>query len=415
MKKNKIIPTATFAVCCMLCFAFAISAADWPQQRGPNRDGKSPETGLLKEWPAEGLKPLWVTEGLGDGYSGVAVVQESIYTTGMTSNEVPQGVLYALDLSGTIRWKKPYGPAWNEMYPGTRATPTVDGDRIYLLSGTGRLLCFNRGDGEIIWSVDVVDKFGAVEQPCGFAEAVLVEDDKVICTPGGPDAGIVAIDKTKGETLWTTKGFSQQSAYCTPIVIERGGTRWLITMTAKSVVAVDLKSGEVAWKSPVDPEEKFQNHSVSPVYLDGMIYVTSGHGEGGQMIQISTDGREVVQKWTDETLSCNHGGLVLEDGYVYGANKNKKWVCLDLKTGEVMYEADGVGSGSVSFADGMLYCYGENGTLGLVKATPQGYELSGRSQVTQGEGNHWTHPVIAGGRLYIRHGSALIAYEIDGG
>ncbi len=402
----------TFTVCCTIGFAFAALAADWPQQRGPNRDGKSAETGLLKEWPMGGLKPLWITEGLGDGYAGTSVVNGSIYTTGMTSNEIPQGVLYALDLSGKIQWEKPYGPAWNEMYPGTRATPTVDGDRIYLLSGTGRLLCFNREDGEIVWSVDVVEKFGAVVQPCGFAEGILIDGDKVVCTPGGPEACIVAVDKSKGETLWTTEGFGQQSAYCTPIVMERGGTRWMITITEKSVVAVDLETGEIGWTSPIDVEDKFQNHSVSPVYENGMIYVTSGHGIGGQMLQISPDGKQVEQKWTDEALKCLHGGLVLVEGHVYGASMSKKWVCLNLKSGEVMYESDGVGMGSVSYADGMLYCYGENGTLGLAKATPQGYELSGRTQVTHGAGNHWTHPVIADRRLYIRHGNALVAYDI---
>ena len=200
------------------------------------------------------------------------------------------------------------------MYPGTRATPSVDGERIYLLSGPGRLFCFKRSNGEVLWAVDVVETFGAIVQPCGFAEAVLVDRDRVICTPGGPDACIAALDKETGQTRWTTKGFSQQSAYCSPIVVERGGIRWLITITEKSVAALDIETGRVAWKSPIDPDDKLQNHSVSPVYEDGMIYVTSGHGIGGQMLRVSANGGAVEQGWTDDTLNCLHGGLVVVDG-----------------------------------------------------------------------------------------------------
>ena len=398
-------------VACLVYGASIPCGADWPQFRGPNRDGKSGETGLLKAWPEAGLERLWVVGGLGTGFSGAAVAQGSLYITGMVGED-HEGVLFAFDLAGNPQWKRAYGPEWSDRYPGTRATPTVDGERIYLLSGTGRLLCFTAATGEVQWSENLVKKFGGIVQPCGFAESVLIEGNKVICTPGGEDACLVALDKSTGETIWTSRGFSQQSAYCSPIVVERGGERWLVTITERSVVGVDMETGRIAWRHPVDPDATDQNHSVSPVYEGGRLYVTSGHGIGGLMLALSPDGRGVEQRWTDETLNCLHGGLVVVDGYVYGANMHGQWVCLELESGKVMYEADGVGMGSVTYADGMLYCYGENGALGLVKASPEGYELSGRIQIEHGEGEHWSHPVIAGGRLYLRHGDALAAYAV---
>ncbi|MFH1740434.1 MAG: PQQ-binding-like beta-propeller repeat protein [bacterium] len=386
--------------------------ADWPQWRGLNRDGKSPETGLLKEWPAEGLEPVWVAEGLGEGYSTVAVVDGTIYTTGMVK-ETHEGVLFAFDLAGNLKWRIPYGPVWQGKHAGTRSTPTIDGDRIYVLTGTGRLVCFDVKRRAVQWSVDVAKTFGGEAPVMGFAESILVYENKVICTPGGKDASLVALDKTNGKTIWTTKGFSEQSAYCSPILIERGGNRLIVTITAKSVVGINPNTGDLVWSRPQDPDAQDPNHSITPAYEDGCIYVTSGHGEGGQMLELSPDGQQISQKWVDTTLNTLHGGAVLVDGYIYGTSSKGKWVCLDLKNGEVMYEVMGVGMGSVAYADGMLYCYGETGTLGLVKATPEGYELSGEVRVKHGKGPHWPHPVISGGRLYIRHRDALMAYDIQ--
>jgi len=235
----------------------------------------------------------------------------------------------------------------------------------------------------------------------------------VICTPGGKDAALVALDKATGKTLWTTTGFSDQSAYCSPILIERGGIRLVVTITARYVVGINADTGAVLWQYPFDTEAEDPNHCVAPVYQDGLLYVTSGHGKGGQMLEVAPDGRQVAPRWTDSVLNTVHGGLVLVDGYVYGSTAKDKWVCLELKTGQVMYETGVVGMGSVAYADGMLYCYGDNGKLSLVRATPATYEIVSQFKVTQGEGPDWTHPVISGGRLYIRHGDFLMAYDIQ--
>ncbi len=397
---------------CLILVSASGFCADWPQFRGPNRDGKSPETGLLKAWPEGGMTPLWVAQGLGEGYSSVAVAGGFAYTTGMVGEE-HEGVLHAFDLSGNPRWHRRFGPEWSEgANPGTRATPTVDGGRVYVLSGVGRLVCFDAKTGAVRWSEDVAKGFGGEAAFCGFAESVLIDGDKVICTPGGEDAGVVALDKMTGRTVWTSTGFAEQSAYCSPILIERGGTRLVITITARSVVGLAPETGAVFWRQPQDPDAKDPNHSVSPVYEQGRLYATSGHGKGGQMLELSADGRGIEQKWIDQTLNCLHGGLVVVDGHVYGTNSKGRWVCLDFETGEVMYETRGVGKGSVAYADGMLYCYGEKGTLALVEATPNGYEPVGSFEISPGEGQHWAHPAISGGRLYIRHGDAVMAFDI---
>lgn len=400
------------AVLFFFCTVSVAGAEDWPQFRGLNRDGKSPETGLLKEWPAEGLTPLWVVQGLGKGYSSVSVAGGMMFTTGMVG-ENNEGLLSAIDLAGNIKWQTPYGREWDQMHPGARNAPTVDGERVYELSGVGILLCLDAKTGKILWSRDLPKDFAGEAPRCGFAEAPLVYGSTVICTPGGKDAALAALDKTTGKTVWTSAGFSDQSAYCSPILIERGGIHLVITITARYVAAVDADNGKPLWMHPFDTTAEDPNHAVSPVYQDGMLYFTSGHGKGGQMLEITPDGCQVAPRWTDTVLNTLHGGLVLVDGFIYGSNAKGRWVCLNLKTGQVMYETVGVGMGSVTYADGMLYCYSDKGTLGLVKATPTAHEIVSRFKITLGEGPDWAHPVISGRRLYIRHGDFLMAYDIS--
>lgn len=386
-------------------------AADWPQWRGPNRDGTSAETGLRKMWPAEGLKPVWVAEGLGKGYSQVTVVGAAIYATGMVGTN-HQGMLSVFDLEGRLKRQSPYGQEWPKAYPGARSTPTVDGDRVYVLTGLGRLVCLDAGTGATRWSEDVAATFGGTSPMMGFAEGPLVHKDRVFCTPGGKEGSVVAFDKTSGRLLWTSKALIEQSAYCSPILVQRGGTSLIVTMTARSVVGIDPDTGRLVWSQPQDPKANDTNHAITPVYQDGYLYVTSGHGKGGQMLELSPDGCQVTQKWVDGVLNPNHSGVVFVGGYVYGVNGKGEWVCLEARSGQVMYATKGVATGAMVYADGMFYSYAQNGTLALVKASPKGCELVSQTKVTLGKDEHWAHPVISGGRLYIRHGDVLMAYDI---
>lgn len=387
------------------------NSESWPQWRGQHRDGKSPETGLLKEWPAEGPTLLWRAQGVGKGHASMAVSNGFLYTTGMVE-ESGEGVLSAVSLSGDIVWQTAYGPEWQGMYPGARSCPTVDGNRGYILSGSALLVCFEAKTGDVLWTKNVDKEFDGFDPRVGYAESLLVVGNRVICTPGGENAGLVALDKMTGNTIWTTTGFSDQSAYCSPILVERDGLHLVVTVTARHLVGVNVETGEVVWRAPFDTEAEDPNHSVSPVYEDGRIYITSGHRDGGCLYELAADGKCIEQRWTDDTLNCLHGGLVIVDGYVYGTSTKGRWISLDLRDGNLMYETRGVGMGSVIYADGMLYCYGEKGTFGLVKAIPGEYQLVSSFKIPGGASPHWAHPAISDGRLYVRHGNAIMAYDI---
>jgi outer membrane protein assembly factor BamB len=393
-------------------------ADDWPQFRGPNRNGKSAEAGLLKKWPQGGPEQLWSVEGLGIGYSSVAVAGGFVYTTGMIDGE---GFLFAYNLAGNLKWKKSYGPEWTGSYKGTRTTPTVDGDRVYVFSGTGVMVCFEAGTGKKIWEVNTLEKFEGKNIRWGMSGSPLIDGDKVYCTPGGKKGVIVALDKMTGRTIWAAAGSDELSAYSSPVLIERGGNRLLINMIQKSVICVDADTGKLIWQEPyVTPSD---TGGVTPVYKDGCVYVTSAvereFTRGGVMFELSADGTSVSEKWNDQTLDTGHGGVVLVDGYLYGSTfdgiPKGDWVCLDWDTGKVMYKDTWNGNkGSVIYADGMLYCYDENtGDVALVKASPKSFEIVSTFRVTQGSGQHWAHPAISDGRLYIRHGDALMAYGIN--
>lgn len=399
------------------CVTRICSGESWPQFRGLNRDGKSAETGLLKKWPDGGPKLVWSVEGLGIGFSSVAVADGAVYTTGMLDGE---GSLFAYDLAGRLKWKKSYGPEWTGSYKGTRTTPTVDGDRVYVFSGVGNMICMATATGEEIWRVDALTEFDGKNIRWGMSGSPLIDGSKVYCTPGGKKGAIVALDKMTGRTIWAAAGLDQASAYSSPILIEHGANNLLIDVIQKSILCVAADTGRILWQEPY--EAPSDTASVTPIYKDGCVYVTSAvereFKRGGIMLELSPDGTSVTEKWNDQTLDCGHGGVVLVDGYLYGSTfdgiPNGDWICLDWDSGKVMYQATWNGNkGSIIYADGMLYCYDENtGDLALVRASPAAFEIVSSFKVTQGSGKHWAHPAISDGTLYIRHGEALMAYDI---
>jgi outer membrane protein assembly factor BamB len=383
-------------------------AADWPQFRGPNRDGTSPETGLMKQWPEGGPKELWSYDGVGEGFSSIAIADGRVYTCGMIDG---QGYLFAFDLEGKLTFKVNYGPEWTRSYPGTRTTPTIEGDRLYLMSGQGRIACHSARTGDVIWYVDTLEKFGGKNIRWGIAESVLIDGDNVICTPGGRNATVVALNKNTGEPIWTSKGLSQNAAYCSPQLVQRGSTRLILTLVESAIVGVDADTGQVYWREP--HEVNYDIQAVSPAYEDGMMFVTNGYNLGSHGYQLSPDGQSIRKKWFEESLDVHHGGVVLVDGNVHGASTRGQWMCVDLATGKVKFSDRLVGKGSVIYVDERLYTYGERrGDVGLIKITPDGYETVGSFRVERGSKQHWAHPAISDGRLYIRHGQALMCYDI---
>lgn len=388
--------------------------SDWPQWRGWKRDGVSSETGLLKKWPEGGPKLLWSVKGLGKGFSTVAIADGTVYTTGLVSKIEK---LFAFDLQGNKKWTKSYGKGWAGSHPGARTTPTVDGDRLYVISGAGVVVCFDAKTGQKRWWVNVVERFGGQSLNWGISESALIEGEKVICTPGGSDATVVALDKNTGKTVWTSEGLSDAAAYCSAILVERGGTRLVVTITARSIVGIKAEDGTVLWQHR-NKLHKGKPRDVNPntvVHDGGRLYVTSRF-VGGMMLELSEDGSRVSKVWENVDHDPHHGGVVAVDGFIYGAStESKKWMCLDWATGKVLYERRWRGKGSLASAEGMLYCYEEEkGTVGLVKASPKGFEIVSSFKVPEGTGEHWAHPVVCGGRLYIRHGDVLMVYDIKG-
>jgi outer membrane protein assembly factor BamB len=363
----------------------ACTAADWPQFRGPQRDGKSSETRLLKKWPQAGPKLIWSVDGLGAGYASAAIANGLVYTTGKHGLE---GYILCFDLNGNLKWKLPYGPEWTRSYPATRTTPTVDNGRLYLFSGLGKVYCLDAQTGAEVWSRDVFSEFDGLFPTWGMSECLLVDGSKVIASPGGKKASVVALDKNTGDVQWACNESTEGSAYCNPLAIEHKGYRMIVTMLRDSVVGIDPETGKLLWRDPFDDYHSDRSRVVNanaPLYLDGCVYTTSGYDNGGAMVQLSADPTKIVR------------------------------ACLDWNTGKVMYDAEWQGNkGSTIYADDMLYCYAETtGDVGLAKATPDGFEVVSSFRITAGKGKHWAHPSISDGRLYIRHGDVMMVYDIS--
>jgi outer membrane protein assembly factor BamB len=408
----------------VLCLSFLVTIVltnivygeDCPRFRGPDCDGMFSESGLLKKWPESGPKLLWSIKNLGKGFSSAVVVNSTVYVTGM--DEQKQGNLFAFNIDGSPKWKTLYGPEMGKTGPavaGTRGSASVSGNRIYVMSGFGKLYIFERENGQLLKFVDLLELSGAKQARFGFAECVLVDDRKVICTPGGPDASLMAIDKDRGEKIWQTAGLSQQSAYCSARLINHEGQRIVITLVEKGIVAVDPDTGKVLWQH-VQPN-RFGVRSSPPLYADNKVYICAGGGSGGIQLALAEDGMSVTEAWTDKTLDPQMHGVVLLDGCIYGTAQsgNKGLVCLDWKTGKVFWNAPEVKMGVVVSADEMLYVYNGDGTVYLVKPNPEAFEPVSQFTVSEGTDEHWAHPTIANGRLYIRHGNALMVYNIKAG
>ena len=394
--------------------AGAAYAGDSPQFRGPNRDGKFEEQGLLKAWPEGGPSVAFVTKGLGKGYASASIAKGKIYVPGMLDDQA--GYVFVLNLDGAIERKISYGQETPEHEaPGPRSTPTVDGDRLYILSGLGVVCCLDLVKGEKMWEVNVLERFSGENSKWNLAESLLVDGDRVICTPGGKDAVLAALNKMSGETIWTTKGVVDQASYCSPTIISHNGRRILLTETGKRVVGVDAETGVLLWTH--DHLTLYDIHGVTPVYGAGLVYFTGGYAAGGGALELSPDGASVKVKWQDVNLDCQHHGVVLVDGYLYGtSHKTSELMCLEMATGKLMWRTKEVSQGVVVYADGMLYVYEgpKKGIVSLVKAVPTGFERTGQLTITEGADKHWAHPAIANGRLYVRHGDALIAYNLTG-
>ena len=296
------------------------------------------------------------------------------------------------------------------VFPGIEGSDTV-GEKIYLESGHGKLVCFNNSDGKILWSKNLFKDFDGKNIQWGVNETPVIDGDIIYVTPGGRKYNVVALDRHTGKLIWTSPGKRELSAYCTPVLFEHNGRKILATHTASHLIGLDAATGKMLW-SQSQPNE-WSVHPNTPLYHNGELYYFSGYGQGGGMLKLSADGNSVSQKWRNRTIDSRMGGAILLDGYIYASgDNNREWRCLEWETGKEMYASATIAKGTLIYADGMLYCYSERGELALVKADPSGFQIVSKTRVMLGSEQHWAHPMIHDGVLYVRHGKALIAYKV---
>ena len=383
---------------------------DWPQWRGPDRNGLSKETGLLSQWPRSGPTVAWSAAMLGAGYGSIAVQGDRVYVQGMRNRQSVVSTLNRAD--GKVVWVRILGPAGdNDRGPGPRSTPTIDGDRVYALSETGDLACLRAADGMVIWQRNILKEFKGENPNWLLSESPLIDGDHVIVTPGGRGAGVVALDKMSGKTVWVSKELSDGAGYSSPIVADVGGVRTIMAFTADAGVGVRASDGKLMWRN--SSASNGTANIATPVYSDGKVFFTSSYGAGGALLGLKASGNEVHAQeiYFTRDMRNHHGGVVLVNGYIYGYN-DSILTCLEFASGKMVWRDRSVGKGAVTYADGHLYILSEDNVVGLVEATPAGYREKGRFSIADQGLPSWAHPVVSGGRLYIRNQGTLTSYDV---
>lgn len=386
------------------------------QWRGPNRDGIFQEKNLLKEWPAEGPKMRWSFEELGTGQGSVAVANDRVFITGIPDTLTSEGFLFSFDLKGQLLWKKSYGKDWTGIFPGARSTPTVVDNLVYIESGNGSINCLDAQNGQMVWSVDFFKDLQADSVQFGFSESPLIDGDKIYCTPGGKVNNVVALNRFTGQKIWSSPAYGEIATYCSPIVVNHNGQRLLVNLTSTSIIGLDADNGQMYWRFHQFQDNKI--HGNTPVYFDGKILALSASrkdSSGLVMLKLSPDGKKAEIAWRNKEYTNLMGGFILKDGFVYGSTHiQPKWFCVDTTTGLTKYIAKELGGGPVIYADGLFYCYAEkDGIMALADGTPEQFRIISQFKVPLGTAQHWAHPVVANGQLYVRHNNAVMVYDIN--
>jgi len=405
MKFRKIRIGMSLALVACWFSAAAAQTGEWPQWRGPNRDGISKETGLLKEWPTQGPSLIWKATGAGAGYSSLAIAGGRIFTMGVRGG---REYVVAFDVgSGKEVWATANGRVFsNDRGDGPRGTPTVDGDRLYALGGNGDLSCMETKSGRIIWTMNILQKFGGSNPKWGISESPLVIGEKVLVNAGGHGASVIALNKADGSLIW--KSQNDGAGYSSAMPVQVGATTQVVFFTDERAIGVDLKDGHLLWSYPRASNNVA--NVATPVVRGNRVFVSSDYGTGAGLVEIKADGTAQEVYFTKD-MRNHHSSSILVGDYLYGFSSGIL-TAMRFDTGAVAWRDRSVGKGSLVYADGNLYAFSENGVVGLFEATPAGYHEKGRFRIQQDSLPTWTHPVIAGGRLYLRDQNTIYAYDV---
>ena len=413
---------STFALCIIFslisCNSTAQISNEWPCFHGPDRNNKSTETGLAREWPENGPKLLLTISGLGEGFSSVSIGGGLIYTAGLVSN---QPWVFAFDLQGKLVWKKPNGKAWTtttatwaSTYTGPRSTPTYDNGVVYYLGEMGRLAAFESKTGKELWYRDLLQEFDAPVPEYGYTESVLIEGDNLYVRPVGNKGHQVCLNKNTGKLIWANTQIPGKEGYTSPVMFEFGGYRQVIGGSAICYYGIDTKTGKLLWT--VDVRNQNECNISDAIVFNDYVFISSGYGLGSKLFRLRVSGKEITPEkiWESSLMDNQFGGVILHNGFLYGSgNRAKGWYCLDFMTGKQRWRTMG-DEGSITFADGMLYILEQRGTMKLIRATPDKYEVAGAFKVPSGgNGMYWAHPVVCGKRLYIRHADKIFIFDIS--
>jgi outer membrane protein assembly factor BamB len=422
-----------FAALIFGALTVTLAAADWPQFRGPYRNGTSPETGLLPEWPASGPRLAWQADRIGTGYSSPVVQGETVWVTGDVGDDL---VISALDRrTGTLRWRTPNGRAWKGQFPGARSTCTVADGRLYVLNAHGRLLCADAASGRELWAVDVLARFGGRGIEWGLSECPLVDRGRVVVTAGGDTAFLAALEAQTGETVWAspplrftrTMAFGgkrveppvadiERAGYASPILVETGGRRCLAAVGARHVVLADADTGELLWTREL-PVIYDVIGTIPTCWDAGVLFAAPDVGALLVRLEVVEGKLSVTERWRHRIDPC-HGGFVPVNGVFYGSGYRlfRPWIGLDAATGAVRCEVPNLGPGCALFADQRLYVLTEKGDLALLRPTPEGLVNAGRFSLPgAAAADVWSHPAIAAGHLFVRRHDSLFCYDIRTG
>ena len=377
------------------------------QWRGDQRSGVYHEKNLLKVWPETGPDLLWEFPELGAGYGSPAITTKNIFINGEMDAE---SYLLSLDLTGKLIWKSKIGPEWVASYPGSRTTPTVVGELVYVTTGMGKVACFEAQTGKVKWSLDMVGDLHGRNTRFGFSESVLVDGNSVFCCPGSPDTNVVALDRITGKIKWICKALGQLPAYCSPLLIKLPARIILLTFTRNALLAIDTKDGKLLWTH--EQQGDGDVHVNTPLFDNGFIYYIAGNGNGTVKLQLSEDGAGITEIWKNQDCDGLMGGFIKMDDFIYASGYvNRVWYSLDANTGSIV-DTLAFNTGSTIFADGLLYLYNEKGQLGLCKPNGPKLEIINSFKIIKGTKAHFAHPVICNGILYLRRGNSLLAYDI---